>query len=218
MGYSLGPQIINVLSVLILGLTLLMLGLRRLSHGLNAYAVHSLLLASVTGIVGYGQGNVHIYMAAIATVAIKVVIIPYIMIKLVSAMRVKRETGLLVNAPTSFIIAVGLTILASQVARSLALGTTPFDDVLTVAVAVSLIGMLLMVIRKDAVMQVIGLLTMENGLFLVGLILTNGMPFFVEIGIFFDILISGLLLWVYLKRMHFSLKSTNTAHLNQLRG
>jgi len=52
----------------------------------------------------------------------------------------------------------------------------------------------------------------------VGLILTGGMPFFVEVGIFFDILLTSLLLWVYLRRMNFELKSTNTMHLNQLRG
>lgn len=218
MSYSVESQIINTLSILILVLTLLMIGLRNLGHNLNSYAAHSMLLAVITGVVGYTEDDFHIYIAAIATVVIKVVIIPYIMIKLVSAMRAKREAGLLVKTPTSFIIAVGLTILASKIAHPLAGDQASFADVLTVSVAVSLIGMLLMVIRKDAVMQVVGLLIMENGLFLIGLILTHGMPFFVEIGIFFDILISGLLLWVYIKRMHLSLHSTNTAHLNQLRG
>jgi len=162
--------------------------------------------------------NMHVYVAAVATIIIKVVAIPLIMIKLVSTMRVRQESRLLVNAPTSFIIAIGLMMLASHMARLTMPGQSPFETMLTVGIAVSMFGMLLIVLHKDAVIQVIGLLTMENGFFLVGLILTGGMPFFVEVGIFFDILLTSLLLWVYLRRMNFELKSTNTMHLNQLRG
>ncbi len=218
MQYSAGSQMLNLLGVALLGLTLVMLSLRSFNRSLNAYAVHSLILAIVTAITGYNVANMHVYVAAVATIIIKVIIIPVIMIRLVSTMRVRQETRLLVNAPTSFIIAIGLMMLASHMARSIMPGQGPFGTMLTAGVAVSMTGMLLLVLRKDAVMQVIGLLTMENGLFLVGLILTEGMPFFVEIGIFFDILLTSLLLWVYLRRMHLELKSTNTMHLNQLRG
>lgn len=218
MDYLFGPQMLNLLGVAILLLTLLMLGLRSFNQSLNVYAMHSLLLAIMTAITGYNAVNAHVYIAAVATVIIKVIIIPFIMIKLVSAFKVRQESRLLVNAPTSFIISIGLMVLASHMARLIMARQSPFATILTVAIAVSLLGMLVIVLRKDAVIQVIGLLTMENGLFLVGLILTGGMPFFVEIGIFFDVLLTGLLLWVYLRRMHFELKSTNTMHLNQLRG
>lgn len=218
MDYLFGPQMLNLLGVAILLLTLLMLGLRSFNQSLNVYAMHSLLLAIMTAITGYNALNSHVYIAAVATVIIKVIIIPFIMIKLVSAFKVRQESRLLVNAPTSFIISIGLMMLASHMARLIMARQSPFATILTVAIAVSLLGMLVIVLRKDAVIQVIGLLTMENGLFLVGLILTGGMPFFVEIGIFFDVLLTGLLLWVYLRRMHFELKSTNTMHLNQLRG
>ena len=209
---------LNLLGVAILVLALAMLGLRGFNRSLNVYAMHSLLLAIVTAITGYNAVNVHVYIAAVATVIIKVVAIPLIMIKLVSTMRVRQESRLLVNAPTSFIIAIGLMMLASHMARLTMPGQSPFETMLTVGIAVSMFGMLLIVLHKDAVIQVIGLLTMENGFFLVGLILTGGMPFFVEVGIFFDILLTSLLLWVYLRRMNFELKSTNTMHLNQLRG
>ncbi|WP_286984625.1 hypothetical protein [Candidatus Aquicultor secundus] len=209
---------LNLLGVAILVLALAMLGLRGFNRSLNVYAMHSLLLAIVTAITGYNVANMHVYVAAVATIIIKVVAIPLIMIKLVSTMRVRQESRLLVNAPTSFIIAIGLMMLASHMARLTMPGQSPFETMLTVGIAVSMFGMLLIVLHKDAVIQVIGLLTMENGFFLVGLILTGGMPFFVEVGIFFDILLTSLLLWVYLRRMNFELKSTNTMHLNQLRG
>lgn len=218
MNYLIGPQMLNLLAVAILVLTLAILGLRGFNHSLSVYAMHSLLLAIVTAVTGYNAANVHVYIAAAATVIIKVVAIPLIMTKLVSTMRVRQESRLLVNAPTLFIIAVGLMMLASHMAGLIMNGQSPLATTLTVAIAVSLLGMLLIVLRKDAVIQVIGLLTMENGFFLVGLILTEGMPFFVEVGIFFDILLTSLLLWVYLRRMHFELKSTNTMHLNKLRG
>ncbi len=216
--YLVGPHMLNLLGVAILVLTLLMLALRSFKRSLNVYAIHSLLLAIVTAITGYNAANVHVYIAAFATVIIKVIVIPLIMIKLVSDMRIRQESRLLVNTPTSFIIAIGLMMLASHLARLIMTTQGPFATTLTVGIAVSLLGMLLIVLRKDAVIQVIGLLTMENGFFLVGLILTGGMPFFVEIGIFFDVLLTSLLLWAYLRRMHLELKTTNTMHLNQLRG
>ncbi|HEY3375367.1 MAG TPA: hypothetical protein VGK02_09920 [Candidatus Aquicultor sp.] len=213
-----GPQTLNFLGISILVLTLLLLGLRSFSRSLNIYVVHSLLLAIMTAIIGYNATNIHVYIAAVATVIIKVVSIPLIMTRLVSTFKTRQERWLLVNAPTSFLLAIGLMMLASHMATMIVPEQGPYATTLTVGLAVSMLGMLTIVLRKDAVVQVIGLLTMENGLFLVGLILTGGMPFFVEAGIFFDVLLTNLLLWVYLRRMHFELKSTNTMHLNQLRG
>jgi hydrogenase-4 component E len=216
--YLVGPETLNFIGISILMLTLMQLGLRGFNHSINVYAAHSLLLAVMTAIIGHNALNVHIFIAAVATIVIKVVLIPQIMARLVSTFRAQQERWLLVNAPTSFMLAIGLMMLASHMTRMIMPARSLYATTLTVGIAVSMLGMLILVLRKDAVVQVIGLLTMENGFFLVGLILTGGMPFYVEAGIFFDVLLTGLLLWVYLRRMHFELKSTNTMRLNQLRG
>jgi hydrogenase-4 component E len=195
-----------------------MLGLRGFKSCLNAYALHSLIIALITFIFGLKLGNEHVFIAAAATLVIKVLVIPTVMIKLVSTMRVRLESKLLVSPPIMFTIAVGLVVLASHMTSVLVGKLSTLATLSTVAVAVSMLGMLMMVVRKDAVIQVIGLLAMENGFFLVGLLFTGGMPFFVEIGIFFDVVLTSILLWVYLRRMQDELKSTNTLHLNRLRG
>jgi hydrogenase-4 component E len=214
----LNPKVLNLFGVLLLMLTLAMLGLRGFKGSLNAYALHSLLIAIITLIFGLRIGNEHIFIAAGATFLIKVLIIPALMIRLVNTMRIRLEHKLLVSPPVMSVAAVGLVVMASHIASVLIGINNLLGTISTASIAAAMLGMLMMVSRKDAVIQVIGLLSMENGFFLVGLIFTGGMPFFVEIGILFDVVLTSILLWVYLKRMDSQFKSTNTMNLNQLRG
>jgi hydrogenase-4 component E len=218
MAFLTDPQTLNLLGVAIMMLTMGMLGLRGFKSSLNAYALHSLIVAAITFIYGLRIGNEHIFIAAAATLVIKVIVIPTVMIKLVSTMRARQESKLLVGLPVMFTVAVGLVILASHMTSVLIGKLSTLGTLSTAAIAISFLGMLMIVLRKDAVIQVIGLLSMENGFFLVGLLFTGGMPFFVEIGIFFDVILTSVLLWVYLRRMQVEFKSTNTTLLNQLKG
>ena len=74
-----------------------------------------------------------------------------------------------------------------------------------------------MMTRKKAVTQIIGLLTMENGVFLAGLSITYGMPLIVEVGIFFDILVAVLILGVFIFRINRTFDSISTDALRSLR-
>ena len=74
-----------------------------------------------------------------------------------------------------------------------------------------------MMTRKKAVTQLVGLLTMENGLFLSGLAITYGMPLIVEVGIFFDILVAALILGVFMFRINQTFETINMDTLRSLR-
>ncbi|HEY6950769.1 MAG TPA: hydrogenase, partial [Bacteroidota bacterium] len=75
----------------------------------------------------------------------------------------------------------------------------------------------IMISRKKAVTQIIGLLTMENGLFLSGLSITHGMPLIVEVGIFFDILVAALILGLFVFRINKSFETIDIAAMRSLR-
>jgi hydrogenase-4 component E len=108
---------------------------------------------------------------------------------------------------------VGRPILEAQ--RS---GGLSVSRVLPVSIAVMMIGLFIMIARKQAVSQMIGLLTMENGLFLSGLAITYGMPLIVEVGIFFDIVVAVLILGVFVFRINKSFDTIGTGVLGRFRG
>jgi hydrogenase-4 component E len=89
--------------------------------------------------------------------------------------------------------------------------------VLSVSIAVMLIGLFIMMTRKKALTQIVGLLTIENGVFLSGLSITYGMPLIVEVGIFFDILVAALILGVFVFRINQTFDSINVDALRRLK-
>ena len=108
--------------------------------------------------------------------------------------------------PILLLLCALLVILADSVAKPILeaqqVSSLAVFRVLPVSIAVMMIGLFIMIARKQAVSQIVGLLTMENGVFLSGLSITYGMPLIVEIGIFFDIFVAVLILGVFVFRIN----------------
>lgn len=91
-------------------------------------------------------------------------------------------------------------------------------DILAGALAVFLIGLLIMITRRQAVLQIIGLIMMENGIYLLGLSMTKGLPLIIEFGVFFDVLIAVIVLGILTWRLKLSFMTTDTSVLRKLKG
>ena len=91
-------------------------------------------------------------------------------------------------------------------------------DILSGALATFLIGLLIMITRRQAVLQIIGLIMMENGLYLLGLSMTKGLPLIIEFGVFFDILVAVIVLGILTWRLKLSFQTTDTTVLKKLKG
>ena len=136
---------------------------------------------------------------------------------------IRREIEPLINVPLSILISGGLTLLGYVVAESFyhpeetsaraALG----HNTLAVAIALFLIGFFAMVNRRKALTQVLGLLSLENGLFLAAISLTYGMPLVVEVGIFFDVLVAVMILGILVFRIGETFDSMDVSKLRKLR-
>lgn len=171
---------------------------RQLSTCVDFFVLQSIFLAVTAALVAFLTGIHHIYIAAVLTVIIKVVIIPRVLRQVIERSDVKRETDMYVNVPTGVLICGALVILAVFVNQPfIALGFLLTRDSLAIALAIILIGFFLMIVRKRAVTQVIGFLVLENGLFLGATAAAYGMPLIVELGIFFDVLVGALVFGVY---------------------
>jgi hydrogenase-4 component E len=89
---------------------------------------------------------------------------------------------------------------------------------LSVAISVFLIGFFMMVNRRKALTQVLGMLTLENGVFLAAICLTYGMPLIVELGVFFDVLVAVLVLGILVYRIRETFESMDVSKMRRLRG
>jgi hydrogenase-4 component E len=212
---------IEILAAAILVTAFLIVSSRSLAFYVRLFALQSFLLGLVAFMVVIGYGEYHILIAAVLTILVKAVLIPASLSKIIDRIKVHKEIDFNINITTSLLVCALLVILADSVGRPILeaqrLSGLPVSRVLPASIAMIMIGMFIMIARKQAVSQIIGLLTMENGLFLSGLSITYGMPLIVEIGIFFDIFLAVLILGVFVFRINQTFDTINIDTIRRLR-
>lgn len=213
-----GSQIIPLLASVMLVLQLLMVVQRMLSTNIRIFALQSLLLAAIAGVVGSAYHAWHVYILVVLTLIGKVLFLPWRLERLVRQTKIEQEIHPFVNMPASMVICGALTVLAYVVARPITSLERLGSNTLAVAVALLLTGFFLMINRRKAITQVLALLTMENGVMLAAIVLTSyGMPLVVELGIFFDVVIAVMVLGMLVFRIRETFASMDVSKLNELK-
>ncbi len=212
-------QILHALGAILLLTAFATVGTSRVKGYIDAFAVQSVALAIVAGVVGYFTNSVHLYAVAILTLAIKTIAITAILRTVAARVQLQREPALALNLPASLLVSALLTLLAFFVSPAVvAPGTFLNEPPLAVSVALVLIGLFLLSSRRHALAQVVGLLTIENGLFSGAIAIAYGMPLIVEFGILFDILVAVLVLGLLVTLVQRQGLAVDTAELRRLRG
>ena len=214
----LGSKSVQLLIALILVSTFMILGSTRLYSCVRAFGIQSFLLACIAGIVAYSTGKNDLYVISALTLIIKAAIIPYIFIYIIREIKVKREIELYVNISPSLIIGGVLVVISYYLIKSINIISELSSFALSVSMSLVSIGLFVMISRKKAIMQMLGILIMENGLFLGAISLTYGMPLLVELGIFFDVLIGVLIMGILIFRINKTFESIDTDMLKTLIG
>jgi hydrogenase-4 component E len=212
----------SLIAIASLLLAFVMLGSRWLRHYLYAFAAESWLIAILSASVGYYGNYPELYLIAILTGLFRGCLLPYLLLRIIRRMNVPREVHVIMQASSSLVIGALAVVfalaVASQVGVELGLSGTVVVLALTVMLSMKLIGFLMLTVRHEAISQVLGLLVLENGIFLGSQILVPGMPLLIEIVILFDLLIVvacfGLLVQYLMSRVG----STSSLHLRRLVG
>jgi hydrogenase-4 component E len=192
-------QILNLFAATLLLLTFAMLSQRRILSLIHLFTLHGATLVASALVVAFATGESHLYYSAALTFALKVVLIPWILYKLILRLNVRWDVEPLINVPTTMLIGIVLVIISFNLALPIAqLSSSIARGTLGIALACILLSFMMMITRSKAVPQVIGFLAMENGLFFAATAATNGMPMIVELGIALDILVGILILGVFL--------------------
>ena len=214
----LGSQLVNLCSVLLLLSCFAIVAQRRLSACVDLFALQSFFLACTAALVAFLTGHRHIYFAAALTVVIKVIVLPRILRKVIERLNVSRELVMNINIPAGLLICGGLVVVAFFITQPIIpLGYLLTRDSLAIALAIILIGFFTMIARKKAVTQMVGFLVMENGVFLGATAAAYGMPLIVELGVFFDVLVAGLIAGIYTHRLQDAFDSVDTSELTALK-
>jgi hydrogenase-4 component E len=214
-----GTQLITLLAALMLVLQLLLVVQRMLLTSIRIFALQSLMLAAIATVVAYYNSATHVYVIAVLTIIGKVLLLPRLLNRLVRRINIVQEIEPLLNAPTSMLICGGLTLLGYIVARPFTTLEKLGNNTLAIAITLLLTGFFLMFNRRKAITQVLGLLTVENGVMLAAVALTTyGMPLVVELGIFFDVMVAVMVLGILVYRIRESFASMDTSKLSRLKG
>ncbi len=211
--------LVDALAMALLTAALISVALRGLVSGIWLLVTQSVLLTLVAATIALWSGEPHMWAAAFLTLTVRAMAVPAVLFGVLRAVALRRETRPLLSTRYALILAVTLALVAFFAAGHLELsGAFPARNALPVSLALTFIGLLLMATRRKAVSQLIGLITIENGIFLAGLIATLGMPLFVEIGIFFDLLVAVGVTAVLTLRINEHFETMNTDQLRRLRG
>jgi hydrogenase-4 component E len=211
-------QLVNFLGAVLLLLAFAMISQRRILSLIHLFTLQGATLVISTAIVGYVTQQPHLYLSAAITFVLKVVVIPMLLHKVIDRLNVRWDVETLINIPTTMLIGILLVILAFNLAMPVAQLLSPVGrGSLGIALACVLLSFLMMITRAKAVPQVIGFLSMENGLFFAATSATFGMPMVVELGIALDVLIGVLILGVFMFQIREKFDSLDIRHLEKLK-
>ena len=211
-------QLINLLAALLLLIAFAMLSQRRVLSLINLLAWQGLVLSLSTLTVAYSTRQNHLYYSALLTLALKALILPWILHRLIRKLNVKWDVETLINIPTTMLVGIALVIFAFNLALPISqLAGTITRSTLGIAIAIVLLSFLMMITRRKAVPQVIGFLAMENGLFFAATSATYGMPLLVELGIALDVLVGTFIFGIFFFHIREQFDSLDIHHLEKLK-
>ncbi|OGF47620.1 MAG: hypothetical protein A2452_07515 [Candidatus Firestonebacteria bacterium RIFOXYC2_FULL_39_67] len=203
----------------ILVISLMMTVVKRFSALVTAFALQSFLLFLLILIEALKSGSIQLYIVAGLILVMKVIAIPAFLGRIVKKIKTSEELGLFVNTALSILIAVALVGIAYYfIGNFLPAMEKEAKTALVIALSVTLIGVFIMIFRMKALAQVVGLLIMENGIFLAGASITDGVPFFVEIAVSFDVFVAVIILGVFVYRINSLFTHIDADKLNELKG
>ncbi|MCF8167727.1 MAG: formate hydrogenlyase [Rhodoferax sp.] len=212
------PQLINLFATLILLLSFAMISQRRIVALVNLFMIQGVALVAASFLLAFATDQHDLYVSGALTLVLKVVFIPWMLHRLIGRLNVRWDVETLLNVPTTMLVGIALVIFSFSLALPISrLSDSIAGGSLGIALACVMLSFMMMITRSKAVPQVIGFLSMENGLIFAATTVTNGMPMIVEFGIALDVLVGVLILGVFMFQIREQFDSLDIKHLEALK-
>ncbi len=206
----------NLLVGLAMGLNLLSLGSSRMPMLINTVAAQGVALGLMPLLLEHGV-DWRVILLALATVAGKGLIIPYLLRRAMRAASIDRELTPLIGYVPSLLLGASGTVAAVILAGALPLLPQHSGTLLVPgAIATVFTGFILLIGRAKAISQVCGYLILENGIYLFGLLLINATPLLVEAGVLLDLTVGVFVIGIIVDRIQRAFDSLDTRKLTIL--
>lgn len=211
-------ETLNLVVGLTMGLNLLALGSSRLPMLIRAMSLQGVVLGVMPLLMEYGQFGWTLVAVALATMAVKGVVIPNLLRRAMRAANIDREIEPFIGFIPSLLLGAGGTIAAVALARNLPLLPEHVGILLVPGSLASILtGFILLIGRAKAISQVCGYLILENGIYLFGLLLIHSTPLMVESGILLDVTVGVFIIGIIVDRIQRAFDSLDTRKLTALR-
>jgi hydrogenase-4 component E len=185
---------------------------------LNVFALHAVVLSASVAWQAYIQGAPHLFVTAAIALVLKGIIIPVALHRVVARLGIQRTIETVVGIGPTMLAGMGLVALSMVVMLKATATADPLArEDLAFALSVVLLGLMLMVTRRNAVSQVVGFMSLENGLILAATG-AKGMPLVVEISVAFSVLVAFIVIGVFLFRIRDRFDSVDVQALDDFRG
>lgn len=217
---SLAYDMAHMLGGAMLVLSFVLLYQRRISAVINTYALQGVVLALAAAWQGFVHASPHLYVTAAIAFAAKAAAIPLALHWLVRRLEIHRQIETALGIFPSMILGVALVALSIMVVMPTTLAAQAqalTREDLAMALSVVLLGLLMMITRRNALTQVIGFLSLENGLILAAVGIA-GMPLVVELSAAFLVLVAFIVFGVFFFRIRDRFDSLDVSHLDRVGG
>jgi hydrogenase-4 component E len=211
-------DVAHMLAGLMLLVSFMLLYQARIFGLLNVFALHAVVLAASVAWQASIQDAPHLYITAAIALILKAIIIPVALHRVVVRLAIGRTIETVGGIGPTMLLGMGLVALAMVVMLRATAGADPLArEDLAFALSVVLLGLLMMVTRRNAVSQIVGFMSMENGLILAAAG-AKGMPLVVEISVAFSVLVAFIVIGVFLFRIRESFDAVDIEALQEYRG
>ena len=209
---------LNLVLLVLLGSGLIMVYSARVKNALNWWTLQTVFVSLLLIAEGVHNDALEVIIFGVLLLFAKAGIIPIVLRRVLKDSKTEWVGEIYLKRALSLIFAGGLTLMAYEVTQPLMALHSDYRNGLAVAIALIFYGLLLMMTRKVAIVQVLGILLIDNGIFLAGFFLTQGMPLLVELGAAFDILVGIVIVGILSKQMLETYDSLNVDHMRSLKG
>jgi hydrogenase-4 component E len=210
-------HIVDPVLIVALALNFVALSVSRIRAVINAVALQGILLGALPVVVHPHLGLRGIPLVVVSMV-LKGIVFPSLLVRAMREADIQHEVRPVVNYMTSLLLGAVGTALAMVFSASLPLAGKDADVLLVpTSLATVWTGFLMLTTRKKAIMQVLGYLLLENGIFVFGLLLLEAMPFLVEVGVLLDLFTVVFVMGIIIHHISREFASMSTEHLTELK-
>lgn len=211
-------QLINLSSSFILLVTFAFLFQRKISNQIYLLGWQGFFTACCMFLIALSTNEPEMIISGVITVVLKVFLLPYIIYRVINKLGLIKEIEINYNIPTILLVGIGLVIVSFTL--SFPIGENAgwlTRSTLGISLSCVLISLMMIIVRRKAITQAIAFISLENSLLFTSTCTSRGMPFAIELGIAFDVLIGTIIFGVFFLHIRQSFDSLDIHHLENLK-